>query len=161
MRTVVIGLGSPILSDDSVGLRVIRELSGRNHTGVTFVEAHSGGLSLLEEMTCADRVILVDASLAASLEPGEVSVAGICSESLNVVNSHDCTLEQTLLLGRTVGLILPPDDRITVVAIGVKDVSSFGETLSPVVAAAIPVACATVIAILEGAHLLSLEAVNA
>ena len=41
---VVIGLGSPYLSDDSVGPRVVRELAGRELPGVRLVEAHAGGL---------------------------------------------------------------------------------------------------------------------
>ena len=69
---VVIGLGSPFLSDDSVGPRVVRELARRGVSGVRLVEAHAGGLLLLEELAGARRAVIVDALLDERRTPGEV-----------------------------------------------------------------------------------------
>ena len=140
---VVIGLGSPFLGDDSVGPRVIRALAG-DCGGARLVESHAGGLLLLEELAGARQAIIVDALLDARRTPGEVVVAGIHGGSCNVSCGHDCSLSQTLALGRAMGLPLPDDEDICLVAVVAENVSTFTESLSPRVAAALPQACRTV-----------------
>ena len=148
MTMVVIGLGSPFLSDDSVGPRVVRELAGRGLCGVRLVEAHAGGLLLLEELAGAARAVIVDALLDERREPGEVVVAGIGMASHNASCSHDCSLPEALSIGRAMGLALPGDDAISLVGIVARDVTSFSESLSPGVAQALPRACDAISAFL-------------
>ena len=63
MQTLIIGLGNPLVTDDSVGLRVAAELrsqlAGRPDVAVT--EDYWGGLRLMEQMVGYDRVIVIDA----------------------------------------------------------------------------------------------------
>jgi hydrogenase maturation protease len=141
LTQVVIGLGSPFLSDDSVGPCVIRALAGRGLAGVRLVEAHAGGLLLLEELEGADRAVIVDALLDGRRTPGEVILAGIGTASHNASCSHDCSLPEALSIGRAMGMALPDDDHICLVGIVAKDVSTFGEALSPSVAASLLKAC--------------------
>jgi hydrogenase maturation protease len=152
MTPLVIGLGSPFLCDDSVGPRVVRELAHQHLAHVRLIEAHAGGLALVEEMVGAERVVLIDAALNARLQPGAVEVCTVGTATLHGESSHDCTFEQALAVGRALGLALPPDERITLVTIAVRDLHRFGETLSPPIAAAIPHACATVTDLLSQPH---------
>ena len=146
---VVIGLGSPFLSDDSVGPRVVRELASRHLPGVRLVEAHAGGLLLLEELAGATRAVIVDALLDARRSPGEVVLADLHQATRNVSCSHDCSLPEALALGRALGLALPADQNIQLVGIVARDVTSFGEVLTPEVAAALPGACDAVCELLQ------------
>jgi len=146
---VVIGLGSPFLSDDSVGPRVVRELAGRGLSGVRLVEAHAGGLLLLEELAGAKRAVIVDALLDERRTPGDVVVADIGTASHNAACSHDCSLPEALTIGRAMGMPLPGDDAIRLVGIVAKDVTTFGESLTPDVAAAVQKACAAACAFLS------------
>jgi len=148
MNSIVIGLGSPFLSDDSIGPRVVRELARQSLPGVRLVEAHAGGLTLVEEMVGAEQVVVVDATLDARLQPGSVTVTEIGTTTLHGESSHDCTLEQALAVGRALGLAIPADDRITLVTIAVQEIHRFDERLSPAIAAALPHACAMVTALL-------------
>lgn len=145
---VIIGLGSPFLTDDSVGPRVVRELASRALAGVRLVESHAGGLLLLEELAGAKRAVIVDALLDATRRPGELVLAGIDANSCNAACSHDCNLAQALAIGRAMGLPLPDHADIHLVAIVARDVTSFGECLTPEVAAAVPKACDAVCALL-------------
>ena len=145
---VVIGLGSPFLSDDSVGPRVVRELAARGLAGVRLVEAHAGGLLLLEELAGASRAVIVDALLDEHRRPGEIVLAGLGQASCNASCSHDCSLPEALLLGRAMGLPLPPDAAIHLVGIVARDVTSFSEQLTPEVAAALQGACDAVCGVL-------------
>jgi hydrogenase maturation protease len=138
---VVIGLGSPFLCDDSVGPRVVRELAGRGLGGVRLVEAHAGGLLLLEELAGAKLAVIVDALLDERRAPGDIVVADIGTASHNAACSHDCSLPEALAIGRAMGMSLPDDDSIHLVGIVAKDVSTFSEMPTPDVAAAIQKAC--------------------
>ena len=138
---VVIGLGSPFLSDDSIGPHVVRELVRRKLPGVRLVEAHAGGLLLLEELVGMQRAVIVDALLDERRTPGEVVIADIGTASHNASCSHDCSLSEALTMGRAMGLELPADEAIRLIGIVAQDVSTFSETLSPNVAAALQRAC--------------------
>jgi hydrogenase maturation protease len=152
---VVIGLGSPFLSDDSVGPRVVRELACRGIQDVRFVESHAGGLLLLEELAGTRLAIIVDALVDDRRCPGEIHVAGIEGTTHNASCSHDCTLPEALAMGRAMGLDLPTDDAIHLVAIVANDVTTFSESLSPGVAAAVQRACDVVCSLLAGKHQIS------
>jgi len=141
---VIIGLGSPFLRDDSIGPRVVRELSAGAHARWRLVEAHAGGLLLLEELAGAVRAIIVDALLDTRRKPGEVVVAGVAGGSQNAACGHDCSLEQALAIGRAMGLDLPTDENIYLVTVVADDVTTFDETLTARVADALPEACRTV-----------------
>jgi hydrogenase maturation protease len=145
---IVIGLGSPFLSDDSVGPRVVRELAGRGLAGVRLVEAHAGGLLLLEELAGTKLAVIVDALLDERGAPGDIVVADIGTASHNAACSHDCSLPEALAMGRAMGMSLPDDNSIHLVGIVAKDVSTFSEMPTPDVAAAIPKACDAVSIIL-------------
>jgi len=64
-KTIVIGLGNPILTDDGVGVKIAYELEraiGPNlPSNLTITEASVGGLRLMELLIGYDRAILVDA----------------------------------------------------------------------------------------------------
>jgi hydrogenase maturation protease len=141
LTMVVIGLGSPFLCDDSVGPRVVRALSRRKLTGVRLVEAHAGGLLLLEELAGEQRAVIVDALVDPTRAPGEVIVAGVGSAGRNASCSHDCSLPEALLIGRAMGMDLPEDGEIYTIGIVAGDVETFSETLTPQVAEAVEAAC--------------------
>jgi hydrogenase maturation protease len=149
VTVVVIGLGSPFLSDDAVGPRVVRGLAGRGLNGVRLVESHAGGLLLLEELTGMRRAVIVDALLDPRRAPGEIVLAELGRATCNISCSHDCSLPEALALGRAIGLALPADADIQLVGVVAHDVTSFGEILTPAVAAALPGACDAVCGLLE------------
>lgn len=146
---LVIGLGSPYLSDDSVGLQVVRRLQTKGVQGVRFVEAHAGGLLLLEEMEGATQVVIIDAMQDENRQPGELLVSGISSSSCNIACSHDCDLHQALSIGRTLGMQLPDDEAVHLVAVIAADLTSFSEKLTPLVEAAVETACSKVKQLLD------------
>ena len=61
--TVVVGLGNVVLSDDGLGVHVVRRLRAGNRLGdrVELVEGGTAGLLLLPHLADARRVIIVDA----------------------------------------------------------------------------------------------------
>ena len=138
---VVIGLGSPFLADDSVGPRVVRRLAEQGLPGVRLVEAHAGGLLLLEELSGMQRAVIVDALLDERKTVGEIYLAGLDGPTRNASCGHDCSLPETLAIGRALGMELPQDRNIHLVAIVAGDVATFSEQLTPAVETALDEAC--------------------
>jgi len=69
--TVVIGLGSPLMADDGLGLVVLAKLreEWRFDDGVELVDGGTWGMTLLPHIEAADRLILLDA-IDRDEEPG-------------------------------------------------------------------------------------------
>ena len=153
MRTLVLGLGNPILTDDGVGIHVVRAAAALGSAcEVDMQEASVGGLRLLEIISGYDQVILVDALQTGGGNPGDVLRLS-CAELPCLRHSgcsHDLSLTGALALGQTLGLELPAAESIRVVGVEVEDVLTFGESCTPAVAAAIPTAVGAVLAELEG-----------
>lgn len=151
MKTLIIGLGNPIVRDDSVGLRVAAQLRPRlaQRSDVDIVEDYWGGLKLMERMVGYDRAIVVDAIQTGS-PPGtlhRLSCRDIPTQ--RSASAHDVNLPTALELGRRAGQHLPPDEQIVLIGIEVEDIIHFGETCTPAVEAAIPRAVAEILRALE------------
>ena len=151
MKTLIIGLGNPIIADDSVGLKVIELVRQRvaNLEDVEVDEDYWGGLRLMERMIGYDRAIVVDAICTES-QPGLIHNLRIDDIPTKKSNSaHDLTLPMALTLGRQAGAHLPEDDNIRLIGIEAKDVLNFDESCTPEVEAVIPEAVEAVLKSLE------------
>lgn len=131
-RTLVIGVGSSILSDDAIGLvlarRLRRMLAGRED--VEFVENEEGGFTLLEEALGFDRLVVIDAARFG----GEVgTLRKLTLEDLGPAMHagfpHRMDLATVMEFGRKQSLPVPAD--VTVYAVQIGDAASFGESLTP------------------------------
>lgn len=146
MKTLVIGLGNPILTDDGVGVKVayaVRErLASDRRDDVTVTEASVGGLGLMEMMVGHKRVILVDAIQTPGGKLGTIhrltldDIAGTLPTQ-HSASTHDMNLPTALEMGRQLGLMLP--ETVEIFAVEAEDVVTFGEICTPAVATAIPV----------------------
>jgi hydrogenase maturation protease len=151
-KTLVLGMGNPILTDDGVGIHVVRALRAQTlPPGVFFAEAGIGGLRLLEEIAGYERVVLVDAILAPGGRPGEINLLEPrdLRTSLHSGSAHDLSFTTALKLGRELGMDIPEDAHIKVVAIQAEDVQTLGEKMTPAVEASIPRAVEAVLEILS------------
>jgi hydrogenase maturation protease len=151
MKTLIIGLGNPLVSDDSVGLRVVEQLKPllANRIDVEVSEDYWGGLRLMERMIGFDRAIVVDA-IQSGAEPGtihELSPDGIATQ--RSVSAHDVNLPTALEFGRQAGAQLPRNDQIMLVGIEAEDILNFSERCTPAVQAAIPHAVGVVLKMLD------------
>ena len=150
---MVLGLGNPILTDDGVGIHVVRGAAARCSTAkdVTFAEASVGGLRLLDLLAGYDRAVMVDAIQTHGGRPGDVYRLdpGQLQASLHSGSTHDLSLPGALELGWGIGMALPTDEDIVIIAVEVEDVLAFGEACTRAVADAIPYAVESVLVELE------------
>jgi hydrogenase maturation protease len=140
MKTLLLGLGNPLVTDDSVGLRVVAEIRDRlaGQAEIEVGEDYWGGLRLMERLIGFDRAVIVDA-IASGAPPGTIhrlTPAGISTQ--RSASAHDVNLPTALAFGRQAGASLPPDERILLVGIEAEDILTFGQRLTPAVEAALP-----------------------
>ena len=156
MKTLVVGLGNTILTDDGVGIYVAQRAAACcQREDVTFTEASVGGLRLLEVIMGFDRVVLVDAIRTADGQPGDIYRLhpNDLVTSLHAGSTHDVSLPGALALGRGLEMALPADEDLVIIAIEVEDVLTFSEECTPAVASAIPEAVEAVLSELEDSRL--------
>ncbi|MHB9014028.1 MAG: hydrogenase maturation protease [Ignavibacteriaceae bacterium] len=70
-KIIVFGVGNFYRSDDAVGLIVLEKLRSQNLRGVLLIEIVGDGLSLIQEWTERDKVIIIDAVSSGS-SPGTI-----------------------------------------------------------------------------------------
>ncbi len=146
MKTIVVGLGNPVLGDDGVGWRIVediqQELGASISTDVDFICLSVGGLSLMERLVGYKRAILIDAVNLGKLPVGSVYCLALTDlpdlSAGHTGSAHDTSLLTAIRLGREMGILLPED--ILVIGVESLHVYEFSEKLSDQVANAIPCA---------------------
>jgi hydrogenase maturation protease len=135
MRTLVLGVGSSILTDDAVGLVVARRLEERlgPRDDIDFGVNEEAGFSLLEESLGYDRLIIID-SILTGAEPGTVTRFDLSDlgRTIHSNSPHGMNLATVMELGRREGMDVPDD--VIIYAVEVVDTLTFGVELTPEVA---------------------------
>jgi hydrogenase maturation protease len=151
MKTLVLGLGNPILGDDGVGWKVAEAVQAILGDSVEVDFASLGGLSLMERVLGYSHVVLVDC-----METGEFPIGTVRSMPLaelanpmagHSASAHDTSLITALQAAQTMGADVP--DRVDVVTIEASVTYDFTESLSPEIAAAVPLAVQEVLKLLD------------
>jgi hydrogenase maturation protease len=139
MKTLILGLGNDILTDDGVGLHVIRQLKTKIDDKDTAVaEASLAGLGLLDLLVGYETVIVVDAIQTKQGKIGEIYRLdpGNLSTTRHMASTHNVNFASALEFGRQLGLVLP--EKIIIFAVEVADVDTFSEECTPPVKNSIP-----------------------
>lgn len=143
MRTLLLGMGNPILSDDAVGVRLAAELGRRLPRRPDLdvrEECSVGGLNLLDVLAGYDRVIVLDAVKTAGGAPGDRHrfTVDALADTRHLTNIHDVNLPTALELGRRLGMPLPGPAEVHVLAVEVDDISTFSDRMTEALEAAFP-----------------------
>jgi hydrogenase maturation protease len=146
-RTVVLGLGNPVLCDDGVGLvvaaAVLRLLEETPVPGADVLASTRAGFELLDLLQWYRRAILVDCLTVPDPVPGRVHRLTLedVSGSARLVNAHDLSLGNVFRLATRMGIPMP--EEVDILAVEGGDTRTFTEGLTPAVAAAAgPIAAA-------------------
>lgn len=151
-RTILIGLGNPVLGDDGVGWRVAElakpRLEGQN---IDVDCLAGGGLSVMERLVDYDAAVVVDAITTGSYPSG--SIRTFILDDLDnpfaghLGSAHETNLLMALELGRSLNAHLP--EQVWVVAIETPHVYDLSEELTPEITAVLPAAIDAVLAAIK------------
>ncbi len=139
MKTLVLGLGNPILCDDGLGIKAAREIARQvNSPQITVAETSQAGFNVLDLIVGYDELILIDTIQTRNGKPGQVYrlEPQTFSHAKHFSSPHQINLATVLELGKILNLAMP--EKVVILAVEAKDVSTFSEHCTPEVEKAIP-----------------------
>jgi len=156
-KTLILGVGNPILSDDGVGIHVLEELRKKysSISGLEFDDLSTGGLSLAERFIGYKKVIMIDALALDNGTPGAVHRLTIedfgttkrmyCAHDCNLATAYDVLIKELgpEKMPKELGPEKMPNE-VIIIGIEAENFNEFSESLSEKVAKAIPKAVAMV-----------------
>ncbi len=140
-RTVVLGLGNPVLRDDGVGLAVVAALRKLLATapipGVDVLASTRAGFELIDLLRDYGRAILVDCVTMPDPRPGAVRRLGLddVAGSSRLVNVHELSVGVAFQLAERMGIRMPAE--VEILAVEAADTCTISEGLTPAVEAAV------------------------
>jgi hydrogenase maturation protease len=128
-RTILIGLGNPIMSDDGIGLLVAEEVL-RLVPGLEGDLTASGGFDVLDRVLGYERAVIIDAMVTRKCPPGTVRRVDVDSgmETLRITETHGMNFVEAIELGRACGADMPGE--VIIYGIEVADPASLGDAVS-------------------------------
>jgi hydrogenase maturation protease len=138
-KTLILGMGNSLLSDDGVGICVVAELKNRlSEPEITVMETGVAGLSLLDLLVGYERAIIIDAIQTVDGKAGQIYRLDpkAFDTALHTASSHGIDFTTALEFGKKLGLPIPQE--IVILAIEASDVSTFNEECTPEVKQAVP-----------------------
>jgi len=130
-NVLVIGLGSPIMSDDAIGLVVSEKIENMALEGVETRQEAIGGLDIIPVLWGYRNAIIVDAIQTGQYEPGTVMIFDPEDFEPTVTNAsaHDFNLATAMKIGRDMEPEEMPD-RVVFVAIEAEDLQTVREGMT-------------------------------
>lgn len=137
-RFAVIGLGSPIMTDDAVGLKIAQKVEDLGLDDVDTMQEAIGGLEIIPLIRGYRFVIVADAIQTREHPPGTVLIYDPDDFEDTVGNTfaHDINLATALKIGKQMDAATMPE-KVMFVAVEVADIITMGETMTAEVEAAV------------------------
>jgi len=139
VRTLVLGVGNPILSDDGVGIHAARLLKDEGIPDVEVEELPAGGLELLDLVRGYDRVVIIDAIETKDGKPGDIYrlEEEDFEKAVHGSSPHGINIATALALGRKLVPEQMPRE-VHFIAVEARELVQVSEELTPEVEKALP-----------------------
>jgi hydrogenase maturation protease len=137
MKALILGFGNPILTDDAIGIRVAQELE-EEFPDLAVAATSEAGLSLLEQVTGYDKLVIIDSIKTGRGKPGELYRLELddLKPASDFPSFHGLDIATAFKLGEKLGYPMP--ERVSIYAIEVKDNTTFGDKCTPEVEQSMP-----------------------
>ena len=141
MRTLVLGIGNPILGDDGIGFHIAQELAKEiKDENIGVKDTSVNGLNLLELIVGYDKLIVIDAIMTEEAKAGEIYRLKPRSSSetaWSTISLHYLNLATTIEIGKR---LFPQEipGEVIIFAVGAQEVTEVTEEMTARVKEAIP-----------------------
>jgi hydrogenase maturation protease len=151
MKTVIIGMGNTIMSDDGVGILVARILKERlaDNPEIEVHETPLAGMNLITMLEGFETAFVIDAIETTNPVPGVLHKFDLSelAATMHVTSPHGTNLYTAVELGRRCGLQMP--QTVTIFAIEIENATIFSSECSPAVECRIPAIADEILSDLE------------
>lgn len=133
--TLILGIGNDILTDDGIGIKLVRKLQkDLAKPNVAFLTAVVGGLEILELIRGSELVIIIDAIKTKDGVPGTIYhlTPSHFKETLHLSSFHDVSFLSALKLAEKMEIPIP--SQIDILAIEIVEDLTFSNEFSPPIA---------------------------
>ena len=137
MKTLILGLGNPILTDDGVGIKIAQKLKEEN-LNLDVIETSEAGIALLDHLVGYDKLIIIDSIRTEKGKPGDLYKLKLedIKPAANLSSSHGIDIATAFEFGEGLGYKMPKF--VSIYAVEIKDNSTFGERCTQEVEERIP-----------------------
>jgi hydrogenase maturation protease len=134
---LVMGIGNPILTDDSIGPRIARGIKARM-PALDIVETMETGAGIMDIIAGYERLVIIDSIKTGNKPPGFLYRLQLSDADLpkNLSCAHGVDIISSIRLGRTFGCDMPKI--ITIFAVEIEDNTTFGESCTIAVTECMP-----------------------
>ncbi len=131
-RFILIGLGSPIMTDDAIGLHVAQTVEDMHLRDTDTLQEAIGGLEILPMIRGYRFAIIVDAIQTHQQTPGTVMIYDLddFADTVGDTFAHDINLATAIKIGKQMDPDTMPE-KMLFVAIEVEDIQTMSETMTP------------------------------
>lgn len=130
-KTLVLGIGNPLISDDGIGTIVAQGLQTKLDNDLCdFKYINISGMNLIDIIQGYKNLVVVDGKMTHEGIPGDVSFFTIDTYfgMTHLDNYHDVSFRDLITLGRSLDLDIPPN--VHIVAIEIVEDTIFSDKLS-------------------------------
>jgi hydrogenase maturation protease len=137
VKTLILGFGNPILTDDRVGMRVAQKI-GEENPHLEVIETSEAGIALIDHVAGYDQLVIIDSIKTEQGKPGELYKLGLedLKPAMYFSSSHGIDIATAFKLGESLGHKMPK--HISIYAVEVRDNTTFGEQCTEEVEGRIP-----------------------
>jgi hydrogenase maturation protease len=138
MKTLVLGMGNTLLSDDGIGIIIkrylenkLKALSNNGAREIDFVETSWGGFRIIDILSGYDYAIIVDSIKSANKPQGYIHhlKTNDLLPTLRLTSYHDINFVTALKLAETLSAKVPSD--IDIFAVEVENNYTISEQITP------------------------------
>jgi len=137
VKTLILGFGNPILTDDGVGIRIAQKIKKENPY-LEVIETSEAGIALIDHAAGYDKLVIIDSIMTENGRPGELYKLELedLKPGIGLSSSHGVDIATAFTLGEKLGYPVPR--QVTIYAVEIADNTTFGEKCTQEVEDRIP-----------------------
>ncbi|MFC1899893.1 hydrogenase maturation protease [Chloroflexota bacterium] len=126
MKTLILGIGNPILCDDAVGIEIARKIKEEKEE-LEIIETSEAGIALLDFVVDYEKLIIIDSIKIENGKPGELYKITLddLKPAQDFSSSHGIGIATAFALGKKMKYNMPRETSIY--AVHVEDNTNFSE----------------------------------
>lgn len=137
MKTLILGIGNPILTDDRVGIGIALKLK-KEKPGLEIIETSETGIALLDFVVGYNKIVIIDSIKTEKGKPGDLYKLELedLKPASDVSSSHGIGIATAFKLGQKLEYSMP--ESTSIYAVEIKDNTTFSEEYTREVRERIP-----------------------